>query len=102
MIIRAHQLVMDGSSRAHGGQVLTLFSAPNYCGRCGNKGAIMELDDQLENLMSALLPSTPIQPLPFPLPFFLLPFCPSFFSYLCLSCAAANDSNPRPAAATHI
>ena len=43
LIARAHQLVMDGYQWAHGGKTLTLFSAPNYCYRCGNKAAVMEL-----------------------------------------------------------
>ena len=51
MIVRAHQLVMEGFNRAHNNDVITLFSAPNYCSRCGNQGAIMELDDKLDNIM---------------------------------------------------
>jgi serine/threonine-protein phosphatase 2A catalytic subunit len=30
-IARAHQLMKDGYSEAHNGQVVTVFSAPNYC-----------------------------------------------------------------------
>ncbi|KAI3383837.1 hypothetical protein SNEBB_001693 [Seison nebaliae] len=43
MISRAHQLVMDGYSWTHGEQVVTVFSAPNYCYRCTNMAAIMVL-----------------------------------------------------------
>lgn len=46
MIARAHQLVMDGYSRHHNKKVVTIFSAPNYCYRCGNQAAICEVDDQ--------------------------------------------------------
>ncbi|ORC93677.1 serine/threonine-protein phosphatase 2A, catalytic subunit [Trypanosoma theileri] len=42
-IIRAHQCVQEGYQWAHNGLVLTLFSAPNYCGVNNNKGAIVIL-----------------------------------------------------------
>lgn len=47
MISRAHQLVMEGYNWSHERNVVTIFSAPNYCYRCGNQAAIMELDDTL-------------------------------------------------------
>jgi serine/threonine-protein phosphatase 2A catalytic subunit len=45
LVARAHQLVMDGYQWGHGKQVVTIFSAPNYCYRCGNNAAIMEVDE---------------------------------------------------------
>jgi serine/threonine-protein phosphatase 2A catalytic subunit len=47
LIARAHQLIMDGYSWSHEQQVVTIFSAPNYCYRCGNWAAIMEVNDQM-------------------------------------------------------
>jgi len=47
LIGRAHQLVMDGYSQTHDKHVVTIFSAPNYCYRCGNQAAIMEVDEHL-------------------------------------------------------
>lgn len=35
LISRAHQLVMDGFNWSHEQSVVTIFSAPNYCYRCG-------------------------------------------------------------------
>jgi serine/threonine-protein phosphatase 2A catalytic subunit len=46
-IARAHQLAMEGYMEAHDGNVVTIFSAPNYCYRCGNQAAIMEVDEHL-------------------------------------------------------
>lgn len=47
-VCRAHQLVMNGYNWSHSQNVCTLFSAPNYCYRCGNQAAIMEVDEFLE------------------------------------------------------
>jgi len=47
LVSRAHQLVMEGYNWSHDRNVVTIFSAPNYCYRCGNQAAIMELDDVL-------------------------------------------------------
>jgi len=48
LISRAHQLVMEGYNWCHEKNVVTIFSAPNYCYRCGNQAAIMEIDEHLE------------------------------------------------------
>ncbi|CAA3029919.1 serine threonine- phosphatase BSL1 [Olea europaea subsp. europaea] len=41
LIIRAHKCVMDGFERFAQGQLITLFSATNYCGTANNAGAIL-------------------------------------------------------------
>jgi hypothetical protein len=48
LIARAHQLVMDGYNWSHNQKVVTIFSAPNYCYRCGNQAAIMEVSETME------------------------------------------------------
>ena len=54
-IARAHQLVMEGYQWAHNQGVITIFSAPNYCYRCGNQAAIMEVDEHLPGLTGKAL-----------------------------------------------
>lgn len=39
---------LQGYNWCHDRNVVTIFSAPNYCYRCGNQAAIMELDDTLK------------------------------------------------------
>ena len=51
MICRAHQMVMEGYQQTHEKNVCTIFSAPNYCYRCGNQAAIMELDENLNSTL---------------------------------------------------
>jgi len=50
LVARAHQLVMDGYNWSHNQNVVTIFSAPNYCYRCGNQAAIMEIDEHLNRI----------------------------------------------------
>jgi len=40
-IIRAHECVMDGFERFAGGDLMTIFSATDYCGKHKNAGAIL-------------------------------------------------------------
>jgi serine/threonine-protein phosphatase 2A catalytic subunit len=56
-ICRAHQLVMDGYSWIHDKQVCTIFSAPNYCYRCGNQAGIMEVDEYMNNTLQTFDPA---------------------------------------------
>jgi len=53
-IIRAHQLVSEGFLWQHEGAVVTVFSAPNYCYRCGNKAAIVDIDENMNHKVSVV------------------------------------------------
>jgi len=47
LICRAHQVVEDGYQFFANRQLVTIFSAPNYCGEFDNAAAFMSVDDQL-------------------------------------------------------
>ncbi len=47
LVCRAHQVVEDGYEFFAKRQLVTIFSAPNYCGEFDNAGGMMSVDETL-------------------------------------------------------
>jgi len=47
LVVRAHQVVEDGYEFFADRQLVTISSAPNYCGEFDNAGAVMSVDESL-------------------------------------------------------
>lgn len=57
LVCRAHQVVEDGYEFFAKRQLVTIFSAPNYCGEFDNAGAMMSVDDTLMCSFQILKPA---------------------------------------------
>jgi serine/threonine-protein phosphatase PP1 catalytic subunit len=57
LICRAHQVVEDGYEFFAKRQLVTVFSAPNYCGEFDNSGAMMSVDESLMCSFQILKPT---------------------------------------------
>jgi len=57
LVCRAHQVVEDGYEFFAKRQLVTLFSAPNYCGEFDNAGAMMSVDETLMCSFQILKPA---------------------------------------------
>jgi len=56
LVCRGHQVVEDGYEFFARRQLITIFSAPNYCGEFDNAGAMMSIDDSLMCSFKVLKP----------------------------------------------
>mmetsp|Transcript_7292 Transcript_7292/g.21534 ORF Transcript_7292/g.21534 Transcript_7292/m.21534 type:complete len:326 (+) Transcript_7292:258-1235(+) len=57
LICRAHQVVEDGYEFQCGRRLVTIFSAPNYCGEFDNAGGMMAVDETLMCSFQILKPA---------------------------------------------
>lgn len=57
LICRAHQVVEEGYEFYSNKQLVTVFSAPNYCGEFDNAGAMMSIDENLMCSFKILKPN---------------------------------------------
>ncbi|KAG6646385.1 hypothetical protein CIPAW_07G006300 [Carya illinoinensis] len=57
LVCRAHQVVEDGYEFFADRQLVTIFSAPNYCGEFDNAGAMMSVDENLTCSFQILKPA---------------------------------------------
>ena len=51
LVIRSHEMKEEGYEEEHGGKLVTVFSAPNYCDQMGNKGALIRLSLTAEGVL---------------------------------------------------
>ncbi|VAH72684.1 unnamed protein product [Triticum turgidum subsp. durum] len=68
MVCRAHEMKDGGYDQGFaGGKLVTVFSAPNYCGKCGNDGAVMTVAGDLACSFRVFHPENTATPPPAPI-----------------------------------
>ena len=75
LVARAHQLVMDGFKYwFKDSNLVTVWSAPNYCYRCGNVASILNINENMERffeIFHATKDSNKVVPIRQVVPYFL-------------------------------
>ncbi|CAD6198814.1 unnamed protein product [Caenorhabditis auriculariae] len=56
LVVRAHQVVMDGYEFFGDKQLVTIFSAPFYCGQFDNASAVMNIDEKMSISFTIMRP----------------------------------------------
>jgi len=59
LVVRAHQVVEDGYEFFASRSLVTIFSAPNYCGEFDNAAALLMINESLVCSFHVLKPETP-------------------------------------------
>lgn len=72
LIIRSHEVKMEGYEVEAGGRLITVFSAPNYCDSMGNKGAFIRFEHDLKPKMTSFTasPHPPVAPMAYASPMY--------------------------------
>ena len=65
LVVRSHEFKDEGYEVEAGGQLITIFSAPNYCDQMGNKGALLRFNSEGEYTVKqfAAVPHPPVRPM---------------------------------------
>jgi serine/threonine-protein phosphatase PP1 catalytic subunit len=64
LVCRAHQVVEDGYEFQADRQLVTIFSAPNYCGEFDNAGATLEVTKDMKCSFRVLRPASHLASMP--------------------------------------
>lgn len=72
LIVRSHEVKMDGYEVEADGHLITVFSAPNYCDSMGNMGAFIRFEHDMKPDMTSFgaVPHPTIQPMKYAQPMF--------------------------------